>query len=43
MDGFVLILRCREGEDADDVLETRVWGKVAYRRFGSGVLPARGP
>ncbi len=43
MDGFVLILRCREGEGADEVLETRAWGNVAKRRFGSGVLPAIGP
>jgi len=35
----VLILRCRDGE----VLASKVWGKVADRRFGSGVLPARGP
>ncbi len=43
MDGFVLTLRCREGEGADEVLETKEWGNVAYRRLGSGVLPARGP
>lgn len=40
---FVLILRCREGEGTDEVLETMLWGKVAKRRLGSGVLPASGP
>lgn len=39
----MLILRCRVGEGADEVLETKVWGNVAYRRLSSGVLPARGP
>lgn len=39
----MLTLRCREGEGAEEVLETKVWGNVAYRRFCSGVLPARDP
>lgn len=39
----MLILRCREGEGADGVLESKVWGNMVYRRLGSGVLPARGP
>lgn len=40
---FVLILRCREGDGAEDVRDTKLWGGVEYRRFGSGVLPARDP
>lgn len=41
LDVFVLILRCREGDGAEDVLDTKLC--VEYRRFGSGVLPAKNP
>lgn len=40
---FVLILRCREGEGADGVLEIKMWGGVAKRLLESGVLSASEP